>query len=191
MKTVQLSGSIRTNVGKRETTALRNAGRVPGVLYGTGEQIHLSIKQIDIEKIVFSPDVYKIDLDVDGKKVNAIIQELQQHPVKDTIQHVDFLEVTDKKQIKIGLPVRLTGSSRGVLAGGKLLQIFRKLNIYALAKDIPEAITLDISQLRIGQSIRVKDVKIEGVEILDPQNAVIVSVRRSRGSVDDSGDDDK
>lgn len=191
MKTAQLSGSARTNVGKKDAATLRREGRVPGVLYGTGEQTHFSVKAIDIEKIVFSPDVYKIELDIDGKKATAVIRELQQHPVKDTIQHIDFLEVTDNKPVKVGLPVRLEGSSRGVLAGGKLLQVFRKLNVVGLAKDLPEAIVLNIAPLRIGQAIRVKDVQFSGVTVLDPANAVIVSVKRARGSVDDSGDEEE
>lgn len=191
MKTAQLSGSLRANVGKKDAATLRREGRVPGVLYGTGEQVHFSVKKIDIEKIVFSPDVYMIELDIEGKKANAIIRELQQHPVKDTIQHVDFLQVTEDKPVKVGLPVRLEGSSRGVLAGGKLLQVFRKLNVVGLAKDLPEAVILNIAPLRIGQSIRVKDVQYPGVTVLDPANAVIVSVKRARGSVDDSGDDDE
>ncbi len=190
MKTAQLSGSSRANVGKKDAAATRREGRVPAVLYGTGEQTHFSVKAIDIEKIVFSPDVYKIELDIDGKKASAIIRELQQHPTKDTVQHVDFLEVTDKKPIKIGLPVRLEGSSRGVMAGGKLLQVFRKLNVVGLAQDLPEAIVLNIAPLRIGHAIRIKDVQLPGVTVLDPANAVIVSVKRARGSVDDSGDDD-
>lgn len=191
MKTAQLSGSLRANVGKKDAATLRREGRVPGVLYGTGEQVHFSVKKIDIEKIVFSPDVYMIELDIEGKKANAIIRELQQHPVKDTIQHVDFLQVTEDKAVKVGLPVRLEGSSRGVLAGGKLLQVFRKLNVVGLAKDLPEAVILNIAPLRIGHSIRVKDVQYPGVTVLDPANAVIVSVKRARGSVDDSGDDDE
>lgn len=191
MKTAQLSGSLRANVGKKDAATLRREGRVPGVLYGTGEQVHFSVKKIDIEKIVFSPDVYMIELDIEGKKASAIIRELQQHPLKDTIQHVDFLQVTEDKPVKVGLPVRLEGSSRGVLAGGKLLQVFRKLNVVGLAKDLPEAVILNIAPLRIGHSIRVKDVQYPGVTVLDPANAVIVSVKRARGSVDDSGDDDE
>lgn len=183
MKTAQLSGSPRANVGKKDAAALRNAGLVPCVLYGTGEQTHFSVKSVDIEKIVFSPEVYQVELDVEGKKAKAIIRELQQHPVKDTIQHVDFLELTADKPVKIGLPVRLTGSSRGVMNGGRLMQVFRKLNVVGLAKDLPDAITLDIAPLRIGQSIRVKDVQIPGVTVLDPANAVVVSVKMARGAV--------
>jgi large subunit ribosomal protein L25 len=189
MKKAQLSGSARANVGKKDAKALRNEGLVPAVLYGTGEQTHFAVKVNDINKIVFSPDVYNVELDIDGKKANAIIRELQQHPVKDTIQHVDFYEVTDKKPVKIGLPVRLEGNARGVLAGGKLLQVYRKLNVFGIAKDLPEAIIVNISDLRIGQSIRVKDVQLEGVTVLDAANSVIVSIKKSRNSVDDSGDE--
>jgi large subunit ribosomal protein L25 len=190
MKTAQLSGSLRANVGKKDAAAVRNADRVPAVLYGNGEQTHFSVKRNDINKIVFSPDVYLVELDIDGKKASAIVRELQQHPVKDTIQHIDFLEVTDKKPVRVSLPVRLEGSARGVMAGGKLLQSFRKLTMVGLAKDLPEAVVLNIAPLRIGHSIRIKDVQIPGVTVLDPANSVIVAVKRARGSVDDSGDDD-
>ncbi len=190
MKKVQLSGSVRTNVGKKDAKAVRDAGMVPCVLYGTGEQTHFSVKHIALEKIVHSPDVYQIELDIDGKKTMAIIQELQQHPVKDTLEHVDFLELVPTKAVKVGLPVRLTGASRGVLNGGKLLQLFRRLNVMALPGDIPEAITLDISPLRIGQAIRIKDIANDKLNFLDPNGAVIVSVSRARGSVDDADDDD-
>jgi len=182
MKTAQLSGSLRTNVGKKDATATRNAGLVPCVLYGTGEQTHFSVKKNDIEKIVFSPEVYQVELDIDGKKATAIIRELQQHPVKDYVQHVDFLEVTDVKPIRVGLPIRVTGKSIGVMNGGRMMQVFRKLNVLGLAKDLPEAIVLDISKLRIGTSIRIKEISIPGVVVLDPANAVVVSVKMARGA---------
>lgn len=191
MKTAQLSGSLRTNVGKKDAAATRNAGLVPCVLYGTGEQTHFAVKRVDLEKIIFSPEVYQVELNIDGKKASAIVRELQQHPMKDTIQHVDFLQTTDDKVIKIGLPVRLTGSSRGVMAGGRLQQVFRNLTCVGLAKDLPDAITLDISKLRIGHAIRVKDIAIDGVKFLDPANAVVVSVKMARGAVKGADADDE
>jgi len=190
MKTAQLSGSLRVNVGKKDATALRNAGRVPCVLYGTGEQTHFHVKLNDIEKIVLSPEVYQVHLDVEGKKARGIIRELQQHPVTDRIRHVDFLEITDTKPVTVALPVRLTGSSRGVLAGGRLMQVFRSLRSIGLIQDLPDAITLDISKLRIGHSIRVKAIDIPGVTFLDPANAVVVSVKMARGAVKGADDDD-
>jgi large subunit ribosomal protein L25 len=190
MKTAQLSGSLRTGVGKKDAAAVRNAGLVPCVLYGTGEQTHFAVKRIDLEKIIYSPEVYLVELDVEGKKATAIVRELQQHPVKDTIMHVDFLQTTDKKAIKVGLPVRLTGSSAGVRAGGRLQTVFRNLTCEGLAKDLPDAITLDITKLKIGGAIRVKDIAIEGVNLLDPANAVVVSVKMARGAVKGADADD-
>lgn len=184
MKTVQLSGSTRSNVGEKDAKAARVAGRVPCVLYGSGEQYYFSVRDVDIEKIVFSPDVYKVELEIEGMKKVAIIQELQIHPVKDKVQHVDFLELSDDKLVKIGIPVKLVGRSRGVMNGGRLQQVFRKLKVQALPKDLPSEIEIDISPIRIGQSRRVSDVSIPGVTLLDPQNAVVVSVKMARGAVD-------
>lgn len=191
MKTAQLSGSIRANVGKKDAKAVRNAGLVPCVLYGQGEQTHFSVKRNDIEKIVFSPNVYQVQLDLEGKKASGIIRELQQHPTKNTVLHVDFLELSDAKPVKVGLPVVLTGSSRGVIAGGKLMQVFRKLNCFGLPQDLPESISLDITDLKIGQSIRVGHLDIKGVTILDPTNAVVVSVKMARGATKPAEDDDE
>jgi large subunit ribosomal protein L25 len=184
MKTVQLSGSPRASVGKKDAKAVRNAGNVPCVLYGTGEQTYFQVRQVDIGKIVFSPDVYQIEIDVDGNKKKAIIQDLQIHPVTDKVQHVDFLELVDDKLIKVEIPVTLSGRSKGVLNGGRLQQVFRRLKVKGLPKDIPAAIDIDITPLRIGQSRRVSDIEIPGVQLLNASNAVVVSVKMARGAVD-------
>lgn len=183
MKVAQLSGSTRTNVGKKDAAQLRKNGQVPCVIYGSGEQTHFSVKNVELEKLIFSPEVYQFELEVDGKKANAVVRELQQHPLTGKIQHVDFLELDDNKPVRVALPVRLTGSARGVMAGGKLLQSYRMLNVVGLPKDLPEAITLDISDLKIGDSIRVKSVEIPGLTILEPQASVVVGVRMARGAV--------
>jgi large subunit ribosomal protein L25 len=190
MKTAQLSGSLRANVGKKDAAALRNAEMVPCVLYGQGEQTHFAVKRNDIEKIVFSPDVFQVELEIEGKKAKGIIRELQQHPTKGTVQHVDFLELNEAKSVRVGLPVRLTGSSRGVMAGGKLMQTFRRLTVVGLPSDLPEAIVLDITKLKIGKSIRVSQIEIPGVKFLDPANAVVVAVKMARGAVKPADDDD-
>lgn len=182
MKKAQLSGSSRANVGKKDAKALRNAGLVPCVLYGNGTQTHFSIKDIAIQKLVYNPDVFQIELDIDGKKASAVIQDLQQNPITDKVMHVDFLELDAKKPVKLGLPVRVVGSSRGVLAGGKLMQVFRRLRVEALPADLPEAITVDITKLRIGQSIRVKDLESDGLKLLEAKNAVVVAVKMARGA---------
>jgi len=190
MKKAQLSGSLRANVGKKDAASLRLAGMVPCVIYGQGTQTHFAVKRTELDKIVYSPEVFQVELDLDGKKVTGIIQELQQHPTKDTIQHVDFLELSDSKKVRVKLPVRLTGSARGVLAGGKLMTVFRNLQCVGLPGDLPEAITLDIAKLKIGMSIRVKNIEIPGVTILDPANAVVVSVKMARGAVKGADTDD-
>lgn len=191
MKVSKLSGSIRANVGKKDARALRNSGRVPCVLYGQGTQTHFSASVIDIEKLVFTPEVYQVELDIEGKKTKAIIQDLQQDPIKDTVRHIDFYELDETKPVKVGLPIRLTGASKGVLAGGKLLQVFRRLTVSGLPKDLPDAITLDISNLKIGDSIRVGKIEANGLQFFEPANAVVVSVRMARGAAKGSDADDE
>lgn len=193
MKKAQLSGSVRANVGKKDAAAVRNAGLVPSVLYGTGEQTHFAVKDIDIERIVFSPDVFQIELDIEGKKATAIIRELQQHPLTGKVQHVDFLQLSEDKPVRVSLPVRIVGSAKGVMAGGKLMQAYRRLNVLGLPAALPEAITLNVSSLKIGKAIRIANINIPGVTILDPQSSVVVSVRMARGAVKpaDDGEDDE
>jgi large subunit ribosomal protein L25 len=190
MKKAHLSGSLRANVGKKDAASLRFAVMVRCVIYGQGTQTHFAVKRTELDKIVYSPEVFQVELDLDGKKMTGIIQELQQHPTKDTIQHVDFLELSDSKKVRVKLPVRLTGSARGVLAGGKLMTVFRNLQCVGLPGDLPDAITLDIAKLKIGMSIRVKNIEIPGVTILDPANAVVVSVKMARGAVKGADADD-
>lgn len=191
MKTVQLSGSLRANVGKKDAKAVRNAGNVPCVLYGTGEQTTFAVKHTDLEKIVFSPDVYQIEIDIDGTTKKGIIQDLQMHPVTDKIQHVDFLELVDDKPVKVGIPVSIVGRSRGVMNGGRLQQVFRRIKVEGLPKDLPATVELDITPLRIGQAIRIGQIEIPGCKVLDPASAVAVSVKMARGAVNDADDDEE
>ncbi len=191
MKKAQLSGSLRANVGKKDTSALRNEGRVPCVLYGSGEQTHFSVRSVDIEKLIFSPDVFEVQLDIDGKKANAIIQAKQMHPVRDTAHHVDFLELDPKKPVKVSLPIRTVGAPIGVMNGGKLRQPYRVLRVVGLPGDLPESVTIDIANLRIGQSIRVSDLNSDGMQFLEPANAVVIAVKMARGAVDIADEDEE
>lgn len=191
MKKAQLSGSIRANVGKKDAKALRNAGLVPCVLYGTGEQIHFSVRSVDIEKLIFSPDVFQIELDLDGTKKMGIMQDLQMHPVKDKPLHIDFLELQDDKKVKVMLPLRTTGSAIGVMNGGKLRQPYRKLKVLGLPADLPEAIVVDISKLRIGHTVKINSLPAENIEFLDPQNAVVLSVKMARGAVEEEEEEEE
>lgn len=192
MKVSKLSGLLRANVGKKDAKALRNAERVPCVLYGQGTQVHFSARKIDVEKLIFTPEVYQVEIDVEGRQAKAIIQEIQQDNITGAVKHVDFFELNDAKPVKVALPVRLTGASRGVLAGGKLLQVFRRLTVFALPNALPDAVTIDITKLRIGQSIRVGQIEADGLKFLEPANAVVVSVKMARGAAKGSdGDDDE
>ena len=190
MKVSKLSGLLRANVGKKDAAALRREERVPCVLYGQGTQVHFSARRIDVEKLVFTPEVYQVDLDVEGRTAKAIIQDIQQDNLNGKVKHVDFYELNEAKPVKVALPVRLTGASRGVLAGGKLLQVFRRLTVFALPSALPDAVTIDITKLRIGQSIRVGQIEANGLSFLEPANAVVVSVKMARGAAKGSDADD-
>ena len=185
MKTVSLSGSSRENVGSKDAKTLRLEGRVPGVLYGNGENFHFHVKETDLNKLVFTPDVNFINIELDGKEYKAIFKETQFHPVTDRITHFDLMAVVDDKLVTIALPVRLTGNSPGVLNGGKLRQNYRKLKVKALAKDLPDFIELDISKLRIGMAIRLGEIEIPNVTLIGDMRDVAVSVKTSRNAVAD------
>jgi len=184
MKTVDLSASKRDVVsGKSSLNQLRNEGKVPAVLYGGKENVHFSINEIAFEKLITTKEVYFINLDFDGSSKKAVIRDVQFHPVSDRPLHVDFMEVFDDKVVTMGVPVRYTGASIGVLNGGKRSDKLRKLVLKALPKDMPEEVVLDITKLKIGQSIKVQDVKLPNVELLDNPNSVIVAVKTSRVAV--------
>ncbi len=180
MKSVALSGNNRAEKGSSKSNILRKEEKVPCVIYGGKENIHFSVNEILFGKIVHSPEVYFIDLDIDGKKFKAIIKAVQYHPVTDRPIHVDFLEVSENKALTVSIPVKLNGSSRGVLNGGKLRMVTRKLKISGLPNAIPEAIEIDITNLKIGQSIKVGEINVDGLAFLDASNAVVVAVKRSR-----------
>jgi large subunit ribosomal protein L25 len=190
MKKAQLSGSLRANVGKKDAKALRVAGMVPCVLYGTGEQFHFSVRSVDLEKLIFSPDVYQVEIDLDGNKKNAIIQDLQMHPVKDKPVHIDFLELVADKKVKVSLPLRWTGNPIGVLNGGNLTQPYRKLQVLGLPGNLPEEIVVDVTDLRIGQGIKITSLPSEGIEFLDPNDAVVISVKMARGAIEDDEEEE-
>lgn len=183
MKKVSLSGSSREGVGKKDAKALRAAGRVPGVLYGGNEQTHFHVESIDLEKIVYTPNVYQIELDIDGKKTDCIIQDMQFHPVTDKFVHIDFLELFADKDVVVKLPVVTTGSAIGVVAGGQKIMNFRKLAVKGLPGDIPEDISVDITELEIGDSVRVRDVEVPGCQIVQADSDVIVAVKTTRAAM--------
>lgn len=180
MKTVSMSGSLRENVGKKDAKMNRKLGKVPCVLYGGKEQIHFIADEKDFVKIIFTPEVFIIKLSINTKEYNAVLQDVQYHPVTDKILHVDFLEILSGKPVIIGLPVVIQGNAKGVLSGGKLVKKIRKLKVKALVEHLPDNIVLDITNLDIGDSIKVKDISGENLEFLDIPNAEIVGVKVTR-----------
>jgi len=191
MKTVSLSGSPRESVGKKGAASLRTEDKIPAVIYGGKEQIHFSIFENQAKKLVFSPDVYHVEIEVSSKTYSVILQEKQLHPVTDKILHLDFLEISEEKPFKIKLPVRLVGFSRGVRNGGKLSQNFRSLKVFGLIKDMPEAIEIDITPIRIGQKRRVSDLELNGLKFLDPSNAVVLGVQTARAAVEEEEEEEE
>ena len=183
MKTLAISVKERLNVGKTNTRALRNQGNVPCVLYGGEKQVTFYAHENDFRKLVYTPDTFVVDLDVDGKKTKAIMQDIQFHPVTEKILHIDFLEVFDNKPITVSLPVVLSGVAIGVKNGGNLMFRRPKIITKGLLSNLPEAINIDIEHLKIGMFIYIKDVVIEGAEFLAPPNSVVVGVKTARAAI--------
>jgi len=180
MKTVSLSGSLRGNVGKKDAKAQRVAGKVPCVIYGGKEQIHFSTDVTNFKPILYTPASFLININVDGKEYLTVLQDVQSHPVTDNILHVDFMELDPKKPVIISVPIKVTGTSPGVLKGGKLVKKFRKLKVKAMIKDLPDEIEISINDLDINQSVKVADVKLDNVEFLDIKSGLILSVQTTR-----------
>ncbi|WP_214072444.1 50S ribosomal protein L25/general stress protein Ctc [Mucilaginibacter sp. dw_454] len=180
MKSIAISGSLRENVGKRDAKELRYQALVPAVLYGGATQTHFSVSAADLKPVVYTPVVHFIDLDIAGVKSQAIIKDLQFHPLTEQIIHVDFLLLDEKKPITIQIPVRLTGTSPGVKVGGKLVQKLRKLSIKALPKDHLDFIDVSIEALEVGKSVKVNEISVPKLTILNSKEDTIVSVTTSR-----------
>lgn len=177
MKTVGVKGSIRAAVGKSDTKKVRNAGNVPCVLYtGGNEATHFSVTHKALKKLLFSPNVYIVQVDIDGTVHDTIIRESQFHPVTDQILHVDFLKVDDQNPVEFELPVKLVGSAVGVLNGGKLVAMMRRLKVVGIPSTMPERVEVNVSKLELGKSIRVKEVDAPGITITSPPMASIARV---------------
>ena len=181
MKTILLKGEMRSEVGTRTAKALRNEGKVPCVLYSEGkEATHFAIYQADFKNLVYTPNVYKVRLDLDGKNHEAILQDIQFHPVSDAIIHADFMAVDASKKVIMDIPIRVVGNSPGVRAGGKLVTKINRLRVRGLIADLPDFIDVAIDTLEIGQSAKVRQISVENLEILDAKENAIVSVKTTR-----------
>ena len=184
MKSVSMSGSLRENVGKKDAKAQRNQGFIPCVIYGGNEQLQIVVEETQFRHLLFTPEVKYVELEVGDKKFTAVVQATQWHPITDKLLHVDFLEVVEGKPVIIGLPVKLTGTSPGVLRGGKLVKKVRKLTVKGLLKDIPEEIMVDISNMEINDMIKVGDLSIPKLIFIENPNTLIVSVASTRNVVE-------
>ncbi len=185
MKTVSLSGSLRENVGKKDAKKQRKEGRVPCVIYGGKDQKHFSLDQKDFKKIIFTPEVFIIKIELGGETFETILQDIQYHPVTDIVLHADFLELIPGKHVTLAIPVQLEGTAPGAIKGGRLQLKLRKIRAKGLVEDMPEHIVLNISDLDIGNSIKMKDIPGEKLQFLEPANAVVVSVKAARGVSDE------
>ena len=176
MKTLEIIGFKRANLGKQQSKELRNESYVPGVLYGNGEQVHFYAPVILFRDLIYSPEVYEVDLNIEGAHYRAILQDAQFHPVNEMLLHVDFLQLQDDKPVKLDIPVKFVGTSPGVIAGGKLSVKLRTLKVKALPANLPDYVEVDISDLELGKSIKVAKVKPENYEVLTNPNAPIATV---------------
>lgn len=185
MKSITIKGSKRESVGKVATKALRNADKVPCVLYGGENPLHFSANELDFSKLVYTPNAHTVVLDINGdQKINAILQDIQFHPVSDKILHVDFYQLSDDKEVNMEIPVIIEGSAPGVmLEGGTLVISKRKLKVRALPKNLPDFINVDISSLELGNKITTAELESEDFTILHPDNTVVCKVRTSRASM--------
>ncbi|MCE2615641.1 50S ribosomal protein L25/general stress protein Ctc [Phocaeicola oris] len=193
MKSIDIKGIFRKDLGKKATKALRKENIVPCVIYGAAKNdkgetsvTHFQVPAGNLRKLIYTPEIFVVNLEIDGVVKNAILQEVQFHPLHEQILHIDFLEIDEAKPIVMNVPVVLQGLAPGVLSGGKLHHQMRKLKVRALYTAIPEFLTVDISKLKLGKSIKVGDLKFDNLELLNPKDAVVCSVKTTRSAVEDS-----
>ncbi len=189
MKSIEINGSLRTETGKKATNSLRKSNNVPCVLYGmqkdeNGNQVatHFTVSVDGLRKLVYTPHIYVVDLTIDGKTVNAILKDIQFHPVTDAILHVDFLQINEEKPIVMEVPVQMEGLAEGVKAGGKLALQIRKLKVKALYNIIPERLVINVTNLGLGKTIKVGELSYEGLELLNAKEAVVCAVKLTRAA---------
>ncbi len=207
MKTYQLTAEPRTGLGKKAAKALREENKIPVVLNGSeivtlpytaelkpGEKLveigngkgiittDLAVKNEDVRKLIYTPDIFAVELTVNGEKRNAVLREVQFHPVKDTILHIDFLEVNDKKPVVVEVPVKLEGHAEGVKAGGKLTLSMKKIRVKAPYTAIPERVVINIDNLGLGKTLQIGELHFDGLELMNAKNAVVCAVQLTRAA---------
>ena len=183
MKSFDLKGTSRTEVGKKSTNELRKNNGIPCVIYGIEKEAKAFAVTTDaVRKLVYTPDIHVVNLTIDGVECKAVLKDIQFHPVKDTILHMDFLQIVEDKAIVMEVPTVLTGLAAGVKLGGKLQQAIRKIKVKAVYANIPEKLTVDVTELALGKSIKVGELSFEGLELVTPAQTVVCSVAATRAS---------
>lgn len=182
MKTFQLEGTMRSDLGKKASKSLRAESKIPAVVYGCNDVKHIVVTQDAVRNLVYSPDIYVVDLSIDGKLTKVVLKDLQFHAVTDEILHMDFLEVTENKPIVMEVPVVLTGHADGVRAGGKLSLEMRKLKVKSAYTNIPEKLFIDVTSLGLGKTIQVGALSFDGLELMNAKNAVVCAVKLTRAA---------
>ena len=183
MKSITIQGTKRENVGKKSTKALRDAELVPCVVYGGNEPLNFSTEEKSFKNLVYTPEAHTVSIEVDGQTIPAVLQDIQFHPITDRILHVDFYQLSEDKPVIMEVPVRITGRSKGVVAGGVLRQSFRKLKVKAIPANLPDEIVVDVTPLRIGNKLYVAALKNEAYTFMHPDNAVVAAVKMSRNAM--------
>ena len=183
MKTIEIKGSVRSDLGKKATRELRKNGQVPCVVYGGESVTHFSAPVEAFRGLIYTPNIYIVDLVIDGKACKAILKDVQYNCVSDAIEHIDFLEVSDNKPVSIALPVKLSGLAEGVKQGGKLVLKIRKIRVKGLISKLPDILEVDVTNLGLGKAIKIQDLSFDGLELLEAKNNVVAIVKMTRAAL--------
>ncbi len=182
MKSIKLAAKKRDEFGKKSSKAVRREDRIPAVIYGQGEPVNFSLDVKEVKPLIYTPHSYIVELDIEGTTERGVLREVQYHPVKEEILHIDFFRVSDSKPVTIDIPVRITGNSEGVKMGGKLVQNKRKLTVSGLLKDLPDELVVDITELGIGKTIFAGELSYDNLRLLNPASTAVCAIRVTRAA---------
>ena len=180
MKTIEIKGSFRTELGKKNSKLIRKSGSIPCVIYGKKENIHFHAPELSFKNLVYTAEAHLVKLSIEDKEFKVVLKDMQFHPVSDKILHADFIEIFEDKPVIIGIPIKVTGDSVGVIAGGKLSIKKRNLKVKGFPADLPEFLPIDITDLKIHESVKVGDLSFEKIELLDPKKVMVLTIATSR-----------
>lgn len=180
MKTIEIKGSFRTELGKKNSKQIRKSGNVPCVIYGKEKNIHFLVHENSFKTLVYTAAAHLVKLSIEDKEYKAVLKEMQFHPVSDKILHADFIEIIENKPVTISIPIKISGDSVGILAGGKLVIKKRRLKVKGLADDLPEFLPINITKLKIHESFKVGDLSYPKIELLDPKRSMVLAIATSR-----------